>query len=337
MSVLWIKFDDDRVGKRRRSSHEALYQSRPNLDRHWTSVHRLSKSFTIDKRTHLTEVHRSQFPIRPATASTFQYCQGMTLREGAIDFSGSHLFERHYVGMSRFTREEDFVILDLAEDRIKVSPAVKEEMHHLRLSAQINILPQNVSNNYPSCMTFILFNARSLHCSMDDILADYRFKEADVLLVCETRADETDSNNVYSIPGFKLLRLDAPPSPSRKQGCALYLRDNISAHTHHTLSTNGLQIIVAEIEASTRWHQRFVVLGLYRSPSFSLHSFFTHMSGFIDRFQATNMILMGDFNVDLLSENVPEQILNFFPQSWVCSTRFFPHLGLCEPSQPLLD
>jgi hypothetical protein len=310
VNVLWMKFDDARVGKRRRSAHESVYQGRPGLDRLWTPIHRLFESFTIDKQTHLTEIQRSQFPLRPATASTFQHCQGMTPREGAIDCSGPHLFGRHYVGLSRFTKEDDFFILDLAEDRIRVSPAVKQEMHCLRSSALVNILPQALSNSYQEYLTSITFNARSLHSYLDDIHADYRFRECDVLLVGKTRANELDNNDFYYIPGFRLLRSDAPRSTTQKQGCALYLLDNLPAHTLHTYSTDGLQIIIAQIENLA--NQIIVIVGLYRSPSFPLHTFFTKLAGIISRFQPSNMILMGDFNVDLLAENVPQEFTTFF-------------------------
>jgi hypothetical protein len=73
----------------------------------------------------------------------------MTLTEGAIDFSGPHLFGRHYVGLSRFTKEEDFSILDLAEDRIRISPEVKQEMHRMRSSSLVYTLPQTLTNKYP--------------------------------------------------------------------------------------------------------------------------------------------------------------------------------------------
>jgi hypothetical protein len=59
VNVLWIKFNDERVGQKRRLSHAAVYQGRPDLDRLWTPVYRLSKTFTIDRRTHLTKVQRS--------------------------------------------------------------------------------------------------------------------------------------------------------------------------------------------------------------------------------------------------------------------------------------
>jgi hypothetical protein len=96
--------------------------------------------------------------------------------------------------------------------------------------------------------------------------------------------------------------LDASSDSCQKQGCALYVRNNFPAHKLYTFSTDGLQIIAGAIEFTG--YQNVVVLALYRDPSYPLSSFLTHLADVLSRCKAANMILMGDFNVDLLAETV---------------------------------
>jgi hypothetical protein len=56
----------------------------------------------------------------------------LTVRKGALVCSRYPLAEKHYVGLSRFTCEDSFFILNLAENEIKVSEEVKEEMARLQ-------------------------------------------------------------------------------------------------------------------------------------------------------------------------------------------------------------
>jgi hypothetical protein len=76
VAVLWIAFENERVGKKLRSTISHLYSQRPELDASWTPIYRISKTFTIDKRTNKSEIHRTQFPVRPAIASIVHHCQG---------------------------------------------------------------------------------------------------------------------------------------------------------------------------------------------------------------------------------------------------------------------
>lgn len=90
----------------------------------------------------------------------------------------------------------------------------------------------------------------------------------------------------------------------------MYVRDNFSTEVLRTVSKDGLQILAAEIEIMT--HKKVIVLGLYRSPSFPLPSFLKELTEFVSMFHNNDMILIGDFNVDLLSGAVPFEFSTFF-------------------------
>ena len=69
----------------------------------------------------------------------------------------------HYVGLSRVRNSSALHILNLNENKIKVSEKVKSEMSSLR--TQVSLLPLAVlrTDNSPQTKTVLFQNVRSLH------------------------------------------------------------------------------------------------------------------------------------------------------------------------------
>ena len=83
------------------------------------------------------QVLRRQFPLRPAAAKTIHRCQGDSLDEAVVDFLASTREHMHYVGLSRVRNSSALHVLNLNENKIKVSEKVKDEMRRLRTEASL--------------------------------------------------------------------------------------------------------------------------------------------------------------------------------------------------------
>ena len=83
------------------------------------------------------QVLRRQFPLRPAAAKTIPRCQGDSLDEAVADFPASTREHMHYVALSRVRNSSALHVLNLNENKIKVSEKVKDEMRRLRTEASL--------------------------------------------------------------------------------------------------------------------------------------------------------------------------------------------------------
>jgi hypothetical protein len=149
--ILWIEFTDPSIGQHARSRHFKLLQTHPDIARICITVFRVSRTFQATSRQEST-ILRWQFPVRPATAGTFHHNQGLTLREGAVNFRGPKRFSkmagRHYVNYSRFSDPEGHLfVLDSAFDEIYVDPRVHTEMQRLQKFSESSSIYLSVYNN----------------------------------------------------------------------------------------------------------------------------------------------------------------------------------------------
>jgi hypothetical protein len=215
-SRLWIEFANERIGKQlqkrfgRPKDNSAVNGAgeagRPNTN--WNALYPVFRCQKITS-VHYSEVQRVQFPVRPATACTFNRAQGTTLKVVALDFSGIASPGRHYVGLSRLTSPDNLYILNFAADKILTSEKVKMEMDRLRQIRQVQLSMPNLSNLYPNALTIVVHNGRSLHAHIPEVRADVNFRAADFVSHSKTRACPEDLDEFYQLPGFKFSRADA--------------------------------------------------------------------------------------------------------------------------------
>jgi hypothetical protein len=199
-TTLWIHFvENSKIGCKLCKNSAPLFSSIQDIEATWTPVHRISKQFTVDKRRAVSKVSRTQFPIRNAIGSTYQRSQGLTVKKGALDFSRYPLAGKHYVGLSRFTNEDSFFILNLAENEIKVSEEVKQEMVRLRSQRALQLAVLPLVNCSPHKFTVSQHNVRSLHAHHADIKADANFLNSDITFISETWARSVDSDSACAL------------------------------------------------------------------------------------------------------------------------------------------
>ena len=114
----------------------------------------------------------------------------------------------HYVGLSRVRNSSALHILNLNENKIKVSEKVKSEMSRLR--TQVSLMPLAVlqTDNLHQTKTILFQNVRSLYLHIDDVRSDYNIQKADVNIFVESKLCLLDRDDTYQLSEFTLYRND---------------------------------------------------------------------------------------------------------------------------------
>lgn len=79
-SVIWVLFDDERVGRQTRFLYKSYFQH--GIPKEWTPIFATKRTFFATRC--YVPVIRTQFPLRPAAAKTIHKSQGETLDEVVI-------------------------------------------------------------------------------------------------------------------------------------------------------------------------------------------------------------------------------------------------------------
>ena len=82
-SIIWMKFDDPRIGKATREKYfqRGFYNS--NIQRDWNPIFEVERTFLYKYKMY----QRIQFPLRPAAAKTIHKGQGITEDKAVVDLT----------------------------------------------------------------------------------------------------------------------------------------------------------------------------------------------------------------------------------------------------------
>ena len=208
-SIIWVSFPHPDIGRKQHREHAHLYKT--HINKNWMPVLEVTKQFQINKKSKV-KILRRQFPLRPAAAKTIHRCQGDALNEAVVDFPKSTREHMHYVGLSRVRNSSALHILNLNENKIKVSEKVKSEMNRLRTEASLTPLAVLPLADSPQAKTILFQNVRSLHLHIEDARSDYNIKKAALNIFVETKLCLLDNDDTYKLTGFTLYRNDFSPS-----------------------------------------------------------------------------------------------------------------------------
>ena len=136
-SIIWVLFDDPRIGRSAREKYRAFYNS--SIQRKWTPVFDVQRTFILNYKTY----QRIQFPLRPASGKTVYKAEGATVDKVVVDLSQDKQIRKtphiHYVAFSRVKKLEDLYILNLNEAATDLTEQVTEEMQRLQTEAALEL------------------------------------------------------------------------------------------------------------------------------------------------------------------------------------------------------
>ena len=305
-SIIWVSFPHPEIGKKQRREYAHLYKG--TINKNWTPVLEVTRQFRIIKKSQV-QVLRRQFPLRPAAAKTIHHCQGDSLDEAVVDFPASTREHMHYVGLSRVRNSAALHVLNLNENKIKVSEKVKDEMQRLRTEASLQPLAVLQTADSPQTKTILFQNVRSLRLHIHDVRSDYNIHKADVNICVETKLCLLDRDDKYQLRGFKLYRNDFNHSNIRTcYGTAVYIKNDLNCtHSPYRFNTNDVEITIMALSQPI---PNIHVVGIYRSktkvPISQFLDALTHLHNSVLTDPSIPTILLGYFNINLM-EGSPEQ------------------------------
>ena len=138
-SIIWMKFDDPRIGKATREKYfqKGYYDS--NIQRDWTPIYEVERTSMYKYKM----FQRTQFPLRPAAAKTIHKGQGITEDEAVVDLTQHKRFMKlphmHYVAFSRVRKLKNLYNLNLNKAAIDLDEDVNVEMQRLRTEAPLEL------------------------------------------------------------------------------------------------------------------------------------------------------------------------------------------------------
>ena len=142
-------------------------------------------------------------------------------------------------------------------------------------------------------------NARSLHKHIEDVRKDINYLSADITIFTETRFSQNDPDEMYAIEGYELFRNDETSNVNHPyHRTAVYSRLRMLNGYPCARNCHGIKVTIAR----TVEHPDLIVIGIYRSPRVVLSSLLSAICTTLEENPSSQVIFMGDFNVNWLDE-----------------------------------
>ena len=316
-SIIWVLFDDPRVGRTTREKYRKLYNSSINTD--WTPVFDVQRTFILNYKTY----QRIQFPLTPASGKSVWKAEGATVDRVVVDLSQEKTIRKiphiHYVALSRVKRLKDLYILNMNEASMALDDDVNVEMHRLRTEAALELCYVPLYKTDPGKIKIAFNNARSLHKHFRDVEFEPNVLAADAIGFAETRLCRRDENVHYALRRFRLIRLDDAEKESGNRphhGLALYVKEYFQIQKVVKMQCKSFEFIFAGIYSIQRGYVQVVVL--YKYPRSSQTDFrkdiHHHLRPVIDL--NVSLVILGDFNIQI--DFVNTEFVKFMETSFRC-------------------
>ena len=298
-SIIWVLFDDPRVGRATREKNKKFYNSSIHSD--WTPVFETQRTFIVNYKT----FQRSQFPVTPASGKTVWKAEGATVDKVVVDLSQivtKKIPHVHYVAFSRVKKLEDLYILNMNEAAMALDDDVTIEMQRLRTDAALELCYVPLYK-IGSDKTKIAFNnARSLHKHYKDVQFEPNVLAADIIGFAETRLCSRDENVHFALKRFRLIRLDDTVKETNNRpyhGLALYVKEYLQIQKVVKMQCKSFEFIFTNTFSIQRSYVQVVVL--YKYPKSSQTDFRKdlncHLRPVIDL--NAKLVILGDFNIQI--------------------------------------
>ena len=322
---LWIKFENDHIGKLARLKARSQVRGKPEIQCDiWVPIK--LRSFNIKVLSTIT-CHRVQFPLTPACAITVHKSQGGTFNEIVHDYQEKHKQQLVYVALSRVISLEGLYLTNASNDftfhhaRKPISPTTRSvrqeyerlEKHHLStITSDLKYFLDSASGDDMS-LIIANINVQSLAAHSEDISSDSILTRAMILCLTETWVHP--GAPPIAIEGYRLEHQKT--CEKRSGGVAVYKRNDAvfsirswsTTEPLHQMTTNaGLPTQVADFctsEIIMSNGKNFLLMTIYVHQQVSyrdLKDFLRrtlrhHEKSSTGRHTTDPIVLLGDFNI----------------------------------------
>ncbi|MCP3665623.1 MAG: hypothetical protein GY696_24515 [Gammaproteobacteria bacterium] len=149
---------------------------------------------------------------------------------------------------------------------------------------------------------FCSINVNSLTSKLDsDIRPLLDLYEFAVLALQETKLNASIKHAELAVPNYSFFRRDRPRNGRNGGGVGLYILDCLKPKRISLRTVPNLEILAVEL---TSRRKRIIVASVYKPPSLDNDAFVSDFTDAVSELRAksTDLVLMGDTNIDALSE-----------------------------------
>ena len=168
---------------------------------------------------------------------------------------------------------------------------------------------------YPKNLTIGHLNINSVRNKFSS-LQQTVLNKTDILLLSETKIDDSFPNSQFYAEGFKMYRKDRTKTGG---GLLLYVNENLPGKIINSYKfKENSEIIVFEFSVSNK---KWLLLGNYRPPSQNDLSFINELNLALNFFSPIyeNFVLLGDFNLSTENPNLKNFMCSFDLESLINS------------------
>ena len=312
--VVLVRFDSDRVGKEARA--KSLYK---RVDARAVPISKCEVSFRAKRidSDNSVNVIRKQFPLVLSWAVTIHKVQGMTMDSIVVDMSsdkGRYMNGQAYVAFSRVRTYDGLHIINYNRHQIRVSHQVRKEMDRLRKEKRLPAVPEAlIWSIADDCVKLVHVNIQGVASKSRTKILDLHYDKEiqNVEIACLTETHYT-SDNCVSVKDIWLGRngfVYRKDRIGRKGGGVLVVVDE-KYRSQKIPSNSNLEAIAVEVYCPSK----VVIICMYISPSLSKSHVIEEINKFISDVscQRDKIIIVGDFNEDLLDAQGGNLISEFF-------------------------
>ena len=177
---------------------------------------------------------------------------------------------------------------------------------------QDNVVPwsclKKLRNDHPKNLIFGTLNINSIRNKFQCLKHVLSENLVDVLTICESKLDESFPKAQFHVDGFSVFRQD---SSATSGGVMVYIRNDIPCRRRHEFELECHENQSICLELSIR-KEKWFLLSNYVLPSSNINTYCNQIGPTLDRIlsESSNVILTGDFNVDMLSKSSKFRALN---------------------------
>ena len=260
--VILVKFDSERVGIKAASVSQ-YRRSHPGS----IPIKRIDVQFFVGNGRASLEAKRTQFPLTLSWGSTIHKVQGKTMDKIVVSMEDKGGFRpgQAYVAFSRVKTLQGLYLLGFDAKSIKVSPAVNKEMERLRGKLVPSIITE--PSYHEETLNVQLLNVRSCVEHYEDIKADSKLYQADILCLQETFLKLGQQHAIETLfPACWSERADRPVSLGERGGLLTVVKENLRPRRFY-ISVGSFEILALSI---VKHAVKVNIVSVYRAPSLPL-------------------------------------------------------------------
>ena len=158
---------------------------------------------------------------------------------------------------------------------------------------------------HPKKFIAAYININSLRYKFDEVRELLTDNIVDLLMIAESKLDNTFQDNLFQVDGYNLQRRDRDQHDG---GLLTLIKSDFPSSRNKCLESDKLENICYELYVN---HQKWLIMGAYKPPSMKNNDFLEYVTKSLDKCFVSyeNIIIFGDLNFDMLCAE-KSQILN---------------------------